>query len=493
MSKVQEHAELRPVPARLGIGMNVAMQLLVGIIIFAALNFLGYRHYWRADLSPAKDHTLSESTLNFLKKLNKEVRITVTLPRDSEIYGDTRALVEEYRRNGKKRIQCEFVDPARDYERAEQLKLEAGIPLSKGGILLRGAGRTRYIPQDEILFKVRLPRAEKEAAFYRGEDAITSGIIGLIEGGARKFYVVVGKGARDELATGQDIQALRELGRQQNFEVEPLNLSEKDAIPADASGVVMAGMHYDLTERELGIVQAYFSAKRAALFVMLDPSFETPRLDGFLTSFGVHPRGDRVLFAEVTSTGPHKQFEVEGVFSKETVVTQSLASSVISLAGQSESLDLRLEDRALAEQSVVVRPLIDAAERYWGETQYLADLPVAGDDDAKPPVHIAAAVERGAAADQRVGIDSSRMVVVGNALLLDPKLQVAVGRDFVSGSLNWMINREKLAGVTPKQKGSYRIHISEQQHRNLFWLSALLMPGVVLGLGFLVWAARRAS
>lgn len=493
MSKVQTHAELRPVPGRFGIGVNVAVQLLVGIVIFAGLNFLGYRHYWRWDLSPTQDHTLSESTLNYLRKLNKEVRITVTLPRESEIYADTHALVEEYRRNGKKRIQCEFVDPTRDYERAEQLKLESGISLSKGGILLRGVGRTRYIPQDEILFKVKVPGVDQPTQFYRGEDAITSAIIGLLEGAARKFYLVAGKGSRDEQSAAQDLQALREIGRQQNFEVAPLNLSEVEAVPADASGVILAGLHYDLTERELGKIQAYWSAKRAALLVMLDPAFETPRLAGFLTSFGVRPRGDRVLFAEVTSTGPKKQFEVEGVFAKETVITQSLASSVISLAGQTESLELRLDDRALAAQSVVVQPLIDAAERYWGETQYLGDLPVADMEDTKPPVHLAAAIERGAATDQRVGVDSSRMVIVANALLLDPKAQVAVGRDFVSGSLNWMLNREKLIGVTPKQKGSYRIHISEQQHRNLFWLSALCMPGVVLGLGFMVWAARRSS
>lgn len=493
MNKSQEHADLRPVPGRLGIGMNVGVQLLVGIAIFVGLNFLGYRHYWRWDLSPNQDHTLSESTQSFLRKLNKEVTITVTLPRDSDIYDETRALVEEYRRNGKKRVRCEFVDPSRDYELAEQLKLESGVSLAKGGVLLRGAGRTRYIPQDEIVFKVKASSSGEQAQFFRGEAAITSAMIGLLEGGARKFYLLAGKGSRDEEAAARDMASLLELGRQQNFDVQPLNLTPLSAIPSDASGVIIAGPRYDLTERELGMVQAYWAAKRAALFVMLDPSAETPRLAGFLASFGVRPRGDRVLFAEITSTGPRKQFEVEGVFSPETVITRSLAGSVIALAGQTESLDLRTDDRALAEQSVVVTPLIDAAPRYWGETQYLGDLPVAGEDDTKPPVHVAAGVERGAAADQRVGVDSSRMVVVSNPLLLDPKAQVAVGRDFISNSLNWMINREKIIGGIPKLKGSYRIHISEQQHRNLFWLSALCMPGVVLGLGFIVWASRRSS
>lgn len=494
MSKEPAHAELKPVPARLGIGFNVLVQLLMGIVIFAGLNFLGYRHYWRWDLSPSKDHTLSESTLNYLRKLSKDIQITVALPRDAESYADTRALVEEYRRNGKKRIRVEFIDPARDYERAEQLKVSAGIPLAKSGVLLQGVGRTRYIPEDEMLIKVNASNTDqKTAVFYRGEDAITSAIIGLIEGTARKFYFVAGKGSRTAEAADQDMQALRGLGRQQNFDVQPLNLTEVAAIPSDSSGVIIAGIRYDLTERELGMIQTYWAGKRAAILVMLDPSVETPRLAGFLTSFGVRPRGDRVLFAEITSTGARKQFEVEGLFAKETVITQSLAGSTIALAGQSESLELKLDDVGLREQSVVVQPLINATERYWGESQYLGDLPVAGPEDVGPPVYLAAAVERGAATDQRVGVDSSRMVVVANALLLDPKAQVAVGRDFVAGSLNWMMNREKLIGAPPKLKGSYRVHISEQQHMRLFWISALAMPGVVLGLGFLIWAGRRSS
>ena len=493
MSKTQTPEDLRPVPGRFGIGMNVLVQLVIGLVIFGGLNYLGFRYYWRWDLSPAKDHTLSESTLNFLRKLSKDIQITVALPRDAESYPDTRALVEEYKRNGKKRIRVEFIDPARDYERAEQLKVSAGIPLSKSGILLQGVGRTRFVPEDEILLKIKSSSTDQKAVFYRGEDAVTSAIIGLLEGAARKFYLVAGKGSRSAESAVEDLQGLRDIGRQQNFEVEPLNLTEITAVPTDASGIIIAGARYDLTERELGMFRSYWAAKRAALLVMLDPSVETPRLAGFLTSFGVRPRGDRVLFAEVTSTGVRKQFEVEGVFSKETIITQSLADSTITLAGQSESLDLKLDDAALREQSVIVQPLIDAAERYWGESQYLADLPVAGPEDVTPPVHLAAAVERGAATDQRVGVDSSRMVVVSNALLLDPKAQVAVGRDFVAGSLNWMINREKLVGVTPKLKGSYRVHISEQQHMRLFWISALAMPGAVLGLGFLIWAGRRSS
>lgn len=493
MKQPPAHAELRPVPGRMGIGINVAVQILVSLLIFGAINFLSYRYYARWDLSPTRDHTLSSSTLNYLRKLTKDVEITVALPRQSEIFEDARTLVEEYRRNGKKLVRTELIDPARDAARAEQLKLEAGISLSEGGILLRSSSRSRFIPESEILIKVKTPNSETPVVFFRGEDAITSALIGLVEGRTRKFYLISGKGGVSNTSSEEGFLALKEIGLQQNFEVLQLNLSEVQEIPGDASGVLIIGASYDLSEREMKMLESYWSAKGAGLMFLLDPQAEVPRIHGFLSTFGVTPRDDRVLVSAVTSAGPEKRFEVQGVFSKETIITRHLASASIILAGQTQSLNLKQDDKALAEQSVVVIPLIDAAPRFWGETQYLEPLPIADEADTKPPVHIATAVERGASLDQRVGVDSSRMVVVGNSMLLDRKSEFAVNRDFVAASLNWMINRERLIGSPPKQKGSYRIDISDDQHKYLFWIAALFMPLTVLALGFLIWAGRRSS
>lgn len=497
MSAKPECAELRPVPKRLGIGLNVAVQLALAFAIFGALNYLGYRNYWRWDLSEGEEHTLSQATLGFLRKLSRDIDVTVILPRDSEHYESVMSLVDEYRRNGKKRIRIEAIDPARDSERMEQLKLEAGISPSQGGVLLRGSKRTRFIGEDEMVLKVKGSDPAARATFFRGEDAITSGLAGLLEGGPRKFYFIIGKGARSETATEESLEFFRSLGRQQNFEVMHLSLAEITAVPDDASGVLLAGLRYDLTEREAAMLRAYWERKGAAMLVLLDPGgtvdASTPVLDEFLKSQGVRPRGDRVLFAESTSTGPRKIFEAQGIFSADSVITKPLMDTVASFPGQTESLEARTDDKGLAEQSIVVTPLIQAVPRFWGETQFLDPLPVADEADAKPPLYLAAAIERGASTDQRLRAENSRMVVAGNAAMLDRKTLFAVNRDFIAASLNWMINREKLMGAPPKAKLSYRIQISERQHRLIFWLTALAMPGAVLGFGFLVWAVRRSA
>ncbi|OYW74476.1 MAG: hypothetical protein B7Z37_17565, partial [Verrucomicrobia bacterium 12-59-8] len=275
-------------------------------------------------------------------------------------------------------------------------------------------------------------------------------------------------------------------------EVIQVNLSEISHIPTDADGLLLLGARYDLSEREVSMLNDYWQTKRAGIFIMLDPGGETSRLNAFLTSIGVRPRGDRVLMAESTSTGPKKEFSVLGEFMKEVPFIRHLTSSAITLAGQTESLELLQENTALKEQSINIQPLILAAPRYWGERQFLEELPIVDEEDTVPPIYVAASIERGAVRDEKRA-DSSRMVVVSNATLLDKQTMLAVSRDFVAAGLNWLMNREDFIGIPAKSKHAYRIQLSSRQHELIFWVTSITLPGIVLAFGLMVWASRRAA
>jgi hypothetical protein len=315
----------------------------------------------------------------------------------------------------------------------------------------------------------------------------------VVDGDARKLYILVGKGARTEAALVESMVAIGELGRAQNFQLFPLNLAEISTVPADADGVLLVGLRYDFSEREIDIIKAYWARQRTGLFVMLDPSGETPRLSAFLGLHGVVPRGDRVLYAESTGSGTRKEFSVQAVFDNESSITRPIAASGTTLPGQSESLELRFDDEYLKNQNITVHPLIGATERYWGEKNYLEDLPIADDEDTRKDIFLAASVERGTITDERLRVDSCRMVVVGNAALLDKQSALAVNRDFVAASLNWILNREKLIGITPKAKHNYRIQLTRRQSEIIFWGTTVVMPAIVLCFGLMVWATRRAA
>lgn len=482
-----------PMPRRLGIGLNVALQVLLTLALFFGVNRISYRYHARLDLSPQQRFTLGSATLNYLEKLTKDVFIANVIPRDAPLFGETQTLLEEYRLNGRGRVKVRSIDPLRDIERAETLKTETGLALDQGGIVIRCGKRVRFIAEEELVIRENGTETQRAIKEYRGEDAVTSALINVVDGDERKFYIVVGKGARTEAVLLESMVALGELGRAQNFQLFPINLSEVAAIPKDADGLILPGLRYDLSEREVDLLKAYWTGARAGLLVLLDPSGETPRLSAFLGLNGVMPRGDRVLYAESTSAGARKEFSVQAVFDNESSITRHLAASNTTLPGQTESLELRFDDEYLKNQGITVHPLMGAAARYWGEKNYLEELPVADAEDTRRDLFLAASVERGTITDERLRVDSCRMVVVGNAALLDRQSALAVNRDFVAAGLNWILNREKLIGITPKPRSNYRIQLTQRQNNIIFWSTTFVLPCVVLCLGLMVWAGRRAS
>lgn len=486
-------AEVRPMPKRYGIGLNVTVQIILALALFAGVNRLNYYHFWRWDLSPSQDYTLSPATLKYLDSLSRDVQINIVFSRDSKVYGEVQSLLEEYHLHGRQRIKVRSIDPVRDIERAEQLKADTGLSLSQNGVLIRCGVNKRFITEEELVVREKGTSTNKQIVEFRGEDAISSALISVVEGRVRRFFYVVGKGSRSALGLSEAYNAAIDLGKQQNFEVVQVNLSDINQIPPDTDGLLIMGARYDFSEREIVMLNNYWQSKRAGMFIMLDPGGETARLNAFLTANGVHPRGDRVLMAESTSTGPRKEFSVMGEFNKEVPFIHHLSSSAITFAGQTESLELVKENSSLKEQSISVRPLIQAAPRYWGERQFLEELPIVDEEDTLPPIYVAASIERGALGDETKRADSSRMVVVSNPTLLDKQTMLAVSRDFAAASLNWLMNRENFIGIPAKSKHSYRIQLTSKQHELIFWITSITLPGIVLAFGIMVWASRRAA
>ena len=53
---------------------------------------------------------------------------------------------------------------------------------------------------------------------------------------------------------------------------------------------MLIGAKYDLTDRELKLLKDYWD-KQGRIFIALDPSGTTPKLDGFLRDVGITPAG----------------------------------------------------------------------------------------------------------------------------------------------------------------------------------------------------------
>src|SRR3977135_2312382 len=106
---------------RIRIGLNVLIQ--VGLILFLALmvNYLGFEHYKRWDLSRDKKYALSDKTKRFLETVKGKIRITVFFSANNPLSQDVQSLLTEYQYAAKEKIDIEHIDPDRNFSRAKAL------------------------------------------------------------------------------------------------------------------------------------------------------------------------------------------------------------------------------------------------------------------------------------------------------------------------------------------------------------------------------------
>jgi hypothetical protein len=186
---------------------------------------------------------------------------------------------------------------------------------------------------------------------------------------------------------------------------------------------------------------------------------------------------------------------VVGRFLPDSVITKRLAEVRAPFFGATSSLTLE-QDRVRAA-NVRLQPLAQAEKGYWGETDYdstdESKLQFDPARDHGEPLTIAVSIEKGGSGDERVQVNSSRIVVVSNATFIEDKAltQGQQALDFVSGSVNWLLSREQLIGIAPKVPQTLTFSLDDGSLRNLRWIILLFLPLIPALLGSAVWWRRR--
>jgi len=187
--------------------------------------------------------------------------------------------------------------------------------------------------------------------------------------------------------------------------------------------------------------------------------------------------------------------DVQAHFLGGSPITKRLADVRALFFGGTSSLTLE-PDRVRAA-NIRIDPLIQAEKGYFAETDYNTDDQAKLQADAKrngdTPLTIGAAVEKGASADERVQVNSARLVAVSNAAFVQDNAvtQDQQALDFISGSVNWLLSREQLIGIAPKIPKPLVFTLNEDSLRNFRWIILILMPLIPAVIGAVVWWQGR--
>ena len=326
---------------------------------------------------------------------------------------------------------------------------------------------------------------------FTGEQAVTAGLLEVVEGKKSNVYYVEGQGEAS-IGAGKPLEKLGLVLDSQHLAVSGINLLNSQSVPTDASVLMILGAQIDFSDREMQMVQDYWN-KGGRILLLLNPDETIPHLTGFLASLGIKPDDDRVLrtvnMGSVTGIVRDVYTNIVGT----TPIAKQLVGVQVPLLGGTQSLTLT---PGPIPSGTRVEPLLQAFSGYWGETDY-KDTETTGvyfdkDKDKSGDLYVAASVQKGAVADQRVQTSSARLIVVGNSHFIDNDGISEQSANFFVGSLNWLLERDALIGVAPKLIKTFSLNIPEQEIGTLFWVMVLAIPGVSAFIGVLVWWVRRS-
>jgi hypothetical protein len=319
---------------------------------------------------------------------------------------------------------------------------------------------------------------------------LTSALLALLKPDSETVYFLTGHG---EPSADRELSNLSEAISQQNAVVKTLSLSSADAIPPDASALILVAPKSDLDEREAAVLGAWLR-KGGKMLVLLDPNSSTLRLHALLANSGIIPRDDRVLRLIQLPLATGILRDVTAHVLPNAEVTRRLEGMNILFPGATQSLGF---DQPLAQQEKIrIRPLVEAAEEFWGETAYLPNQPggVAYQDgiDNGQPLIIGASADRDAVENDRVGIQSSRLIVMGSSQFAYDAGLSRPGLDLIVGCVNSLIDRGSVSGITPKNATRFALQLTDIQLSRLALLVIVGIPALAAVLGLLAWLRRRA-
>ncbi|HEY2433806.1 MAG TPA: Gldg family protein [Vicinamibacterales bacterium] len=454
-------------------GSLAAASVIIVVAILAAINYLSTRHNRRWDLTGSKQFSLSDQTKKVLADLKSPVHVQVFARSDD--FQRYRDRLDQYTYQSKQ-LSVEYIDPEKRPGVAQQL-----------GVTTLGT----------VVFEYQ---SRNEKSTSDSEQDLTNALVKVITGRTPKVYFTSGHGEKEAGNTDRlGYSSITGALSSNNFKVDKLVLAQQNGVPDDADVVVIAGPQTDFLTGEIDALKKYL-AKGGKLLVMVDPIVkenepQPAQLEGLLKDWDIAAGHDIVVDASGMGRliGADASIPVAASYPSHPITEKFNLLTAYPLARSMTPIEGGVNGHT-------AQRLVETSRQSWGETDLKSVL--GGKPELDPakdkagPVAIASAVSgaaAGAAADANGDKKAeTRLVAFGDSdFPANGFLGVQGNRDLFLNTVNWLAQQENLIAIRPRDPEDRRITLTADQQRRIFYLTVLIVPGLVLLAGVQTWWRRR--
>lgn len=468
---------------RIVLRANLGVIAILALAIFGMVNHLASFYSVRWHSSGHVAARLSRRTQQVLDAVPEDIRITAVLRPAHDAYRPLQALLREYASAGA--VTTEFVDPDRELARTEEVARRFHLDGAEG-VVVEVGGRHRILPAAEFLRAddPGAPHPSRRRAFH-GEPLLSGAIHALTQPVRPTVHFIQGHGERSpadfDPRTGYSRIASRL--RDDNLDVEILNLGVAKAVPNHCALMIIAGPAREFAPFEVSLIRDYLDRK-GRLLLLLDARTQTG-LEPLLRHWGVQVGDDIVMDPMQTLSGR----ELYLTSYADHPITRSLEglATVFYLPRSIRPLDM-----GIGSDKPAITELAFSSASGWAEFSPEDATPRFDPHvDVPGPVPVAVAIERGPVPGVHIQILPTRLVVVGDSMFASNGGLMGANADFFLHAVNWLLERDELLAVAPARLDQLRLVATRHQLRRLFAVVVLGLPGLVAALG-LVLAWRRS-
>jgi hypothetical protein len=475
--------------------LNRAVEIILGLTLIFALNFLASKYFHRIDLSKTGTYTLAPESKGYLRALKEPIEIIVMIPMESNdpnletILHDLQRLLREYvaegTQDGQAMVKVEFVDIYKQRKRTIELKNQFNLT-QDNIILVTNGSRSQQVQLSELYTEDDGLRRG-----FSGERAITSAVVNIATADEDKIYFLVGHGEMrlDDVDPLRGLSQLESFLRERNYVLATLDLAIEESIPEDADLIVVPSPQASLLPVEVERLRRYMTERNGRMIILIDPG-RRHGMEDLLYDWGVLADDMAVI-----DQGP--DFRSQGGdliirrFAEHPITNILVDYQITALFGQPRPV--RTDPASLNDERLRVTQIVGTSEQSWGERDYRSQDPGAFDPkrDIEGPVSIATVSTRSAGSELGISIPGGRMVVFGNSdFIANNRLRAIGNRTLFFNSLNWALTKDSLLNIATRPLESYQIVMSERDlYRALGYFS--ILPAGAAALGLLIFLIRR--
>ncbi|MBP6865380.1 MAG: GldG family protein [Candidatus Didemnitutus sp.] len=477
--------------------VNLLLQAVLFLTLFAGLNYIALNHAWRFDLTQNRRHSLSAETKSYLENLAQPVRIVATFTGDSDneeldqAHRDLKGLLREYvyatRHLEGGPLVVDFLDIYQRRREAETLGIE-----QPNVVVVISGDRRRLVTIDE-LYHLR-NKSTREA--FRGESALTAAILDVTSAERKKIYFVQGHGElRPDDVGERGLSLLSDALRQRNFELAALDLSQTRRVPDDAALLIIPSPRDRFRPFEEELLRNYLQTRAGRLILMLDPEPRTASgLENLLFDWGVWADDNLILDTSANFLSDTGELILKHFLADHPITRSLIANDIPVLVGPARVVRDDL-GRAL-DDGLNVKKLVATSESAWGEKNYrnrAVRHSFTPGEDLRGQLGVVVVSERVRPASLPLSVRGGRLALFGTSDVVTNNRLINVGNlTLFLNTVNWATERNVDINIAPRAIERFQLTLSQEELSRLRLGLLFVVPGIVGLLGLFVYWTRRS-